>query len=296
MKTLSKTYLLFFTIAISLLTLTPRAFAQDREKLFSFAFFTDLHLSKHDNRCFEGVAQALDKAKGLNIDFIITGGDNVNIDVAKNDTATIRELFERFKYIVDNSGIKIYPAIGNHDRYKGEWMRETLLDEGLYEQYLGSSYYSFNHKGWHFVLLNSVQQDADLGYPSISKKQMEWLSNDLAKPENQLPTIAVAHVPLQTTIYASDGEDKVPTLVRNGKQVIDLLSTYNLQLILQGHKHVYEEVLSAGNRIINGGAICAAWWSGPFRDGTEEGFVLVNIYTDGSYDWEYVDYGWEVKK
>lgn len=286
------------TICILTLTIVTASFgnAQQKEKAFSFAFFTDIHLSLNPNRCFEGLEQAISKAKELKVDFIITGGDNVNIDVAKNDTATIRELFERFKYIVNNSGIKIYPAIGNHDRYKGEWSKETMLDEGMHEHYLGKSYYSFNHKGWHFVILNTVQRSDSLGYPCINEQQAEWLAKNLEKRENQLPTIVVAHVPLVTTTYMANGKRISPDLVTNGVEILGLLKQHHFKLLLQGHKHVYEEVLSAGIQIVNGGAISAAWWGGAFREGTEEGFVLINTYTDGSYDWEYIDYGWIVEK
>jgi 3',5'-cyclic AMP phosphodiesterase CpdA len=270
--------------------------AQQKEKAFSFAFFTDIHLSLNPNRCFEGLAQAIAKAKELKVDFIITGGDNVNIDVAKNDTATIRQLFERFKFIVDNSDIKIYPAIGNHDRYKGEWKKDTMLDEGMYEHYLGKSYYSFNHKGWHFVILNTVQHIDSLGYPCINEQQVEWLTTDLAEKENQLPTIAVGHVPLVTTTYIVNGKRVSPDLTINGAEVLKLLKQHSFRLFLQGHKHVYEEVFSAGMQVINGGAISAAWWGGAFREGTEEGFVLINAYKDGTYDWEYIDYGWVIEK
>lgn len=290
-------FIRYTTCTLMLVMLTVQySIAQTKEKTFSFAFFTDIHLSLHPNRCFEGLDQAIAKAKELGVDFIITGGDNVNIDVAKNDTATIRELFERFKYIVDNSGIKLYVGIGNHDRYKGEWNKEGMLDEGMHECYLGKSYYSFNHKGWHFVVLNTVQRSDSLGYPCINEQQTEWLAADLAKKENQLPTIAIAHVPLVSTVYADSGRKITPDLVTNGFAILQLLNQHSFKLLLQGHKHVYEEILSAGMQAVNGGAISAAWWGGPFREGTEEGFVLVNTYTDGSYDWEYIDYGWIVEK
>lgn len=284
-----------FAITLTLVLLVISS-GTAQQKAFSFAFFTDIHLSKHDNRCFEGLEQAINKAKALNVDFIITGGDNINIDVAKNDTATIRELFERFKYIVDNSGVKIYAAIGNHDRYKGEWSKDTMLDEGMHEHYLGKSYYSFNHKGWHFVILNTVQRSDSLGYPCINEQQTKWLTKDLDEKKNQLPTIVVGHVPLVTTIYIANGKRVSPDLVANGAEILKLLKDHNFRLLLQGHKHVYEEVLSAGMQVVNGGAISAAWWGGAFREGTEEGFVLVNANTDGTYDWEYIDYGWVVEK
>lgn len=283
-------------ILMLMLAIVSFSNAQPKEKAFSFAFFTDIHLSLNPNRCFEGLAQAINKAKELGVDFIITGGDNVNIDVSKNDTATIRELFERFEYIVNSSDIKIYPAIGNHDRYKGEWNKEAMLDDGMYERYLGKSYYSFNHKGWHFVILNTVQRSDSLGYPCINEQQVEWLTADLNKKDNKLPTIAAGHVPLVTTTYVANGKRVSPDLVTNGAEVLSLLKQHNFKLLLQGHKHVYEELLSAGMQVVNGGAISAAWWGGAFREGTEEGFVLVNTYKDGTYDWEYIDYGWVVEK
>lgn len=44
--------------------------------------------------------------------------------------------------------------------------------------------------------------------------------------------------------------------------------------------------------VITGGAVSGAWWTGTYRD-DEEGFVLVKV-RDSEFDWEFVDYKWEV--
>ena len=67
----------------------------------------------------------------------------------------------------------------------------------------------------------------------------------------------------------------------------------NLKLVLQGHMHLYEEIKVKGVQFITAGAVSASWWGGAYH-GTEEGFLKIDI--DGNdFDWEYVDYGWEVQ-
>ena len=67
---------------------------------------------------------------------------------------------------------------------------------------------------------------------------------------------------------------------------------YNLRLVLQGHQHIYERIHHHGIEFITGGAVCGAWWSGPYQ-GDEEGFV--HFIVDGDdYEYRWIDYGWEV--
>jgi len=67
-----------------------------------------------------------------------------------------------------------------------------------------------------------------------------------------------------------------------------------LKLVLQGHLHYLEDI-NVANKIhfITGGAVSASWWNGP-RGPVEEGFLLLRIKGE-DIEWEYVDYGWEVK-
>ena len=106
----------------------------DKEKnKFRFAFFTDIHLNKGDNNCFKGLEVAIESAKSNNIDFILTGGDNVDIDVLGKDEKTAHELYQRYVEVINNAGIDYHATVGNHDRYFGCKKTNPLYNEGMFD-------------------------------------------------------------------------------------------------------------------------------------------------------------------
>jgi len=255
---------------------------------FTFAFFTDIHLNKGNNRCFQGFEKAIESAKGEEVDFILTGGDNVDIDVLGKDAETAHELFQRYSEITSNSDIKFYSSIGNHDRFWGCQRSDPLYNEGLFEKYIGESYYSFDHKGWHFIVLNTSNSIVD-------EPQKLWLINDLEKVEDETPIIVTCHVPFLSVYYpALEGRYTDADTFKNFKTVWDMFEGKNLKLVLQGHQHLYEEIKTRGVQFITGGAVSASWWGGSYH-GTEEGYLHVTI-EDDDVTWKYVDYGWTVDK
>ena len=65
---------------IFLLVYILNSTAQPSEKKLRFAFLTDIHLNTTNaGERMKGLKKALDKTKELNVDFIITGGDQVDI-------------------------------------------------------------------------------------------------------------------------------------------------------------------------------------------------------------------------
>ncbi len=74
--------------------------ALKKTQKFSFAFFTDIHLNKGDNNCFQGLQMAIESAKSNKSDFVLTGGDNVDIDVLGKDTETAHELYQRYSEVI----------------------------------------------------------------------------------------------------------------------------------------------------------------------------------------------------
>ena len=256
------------------------------EKDFSFAFLTDIHLNKGDNNCFNGFRKAITSAKSQGVDFIITGGDNCDIDVLNGDTNTAHELYSRFAGIVEGANIPFYPAIGNHDRFWGVDKADLLYNEGLFEKYMGcESYYSFDHKGWHFIVLNTANSVVD-------EAQKQWLRSDLSRTGMGTPTVVVVHVPFLSVYYpALQGRYTSTDTFRDFKEVWDLFKGRNLKLVLQGHMHLYEEIKVLDTQFITAGAVCASWWGGPYH-GTQEGFLKVDIDASNNISWKYVDYGW----
>jgi len=67
----------------------------------------------------------------------------------------------------------------------------------------------------------------------------------------------------------------------------------NIRLCMSGHIHLYEQVLYNGVTYISNGAVSGNWWKGT-RYRTENGYAIVNLYDDGSFENEYIPYGWTV--
>jgi 3',5'-cyclic AMP phosphodiesterase CpdA len=168
----------------------------------------------------------------------------------------------------------------------------------MYEDRIGKTYYSFDHKGYHFVVLDSIQPTEDrLWEARIDDKQMDWLADDLHAAGAKTPVIGVVHVPL-VTAFGTFGADptrpagKYSTLtVANAPQVLKTFDGHNVIAVLQGHTHVNEVVEYKYTKFITGGAVCGNWWHGP-RMGFPEGFTVVSL-RDGNITTRYEASGFQ---
>ncbi len=259
---------------------------------FSFAFMTDIHLNFGDKGSFEGFEKAIAKAEELGVDFIITGGDNVDADYVGDDEQTARRMYERFLDIIDNSGTGIKVTIGNHDRFWHMESSREIHGAGLFTEYFGDTYFDYDYYGVHFIHLNT--SEVCEGQYCVSPGQEDWLRGVLAGIDNEKPVVVIAHVPFLSFYYpVVDGYYTDTDIFSNFREVWSMFDDHNLELVLQGHMHLYEDLYVYDTQFLTGGAVSANWWNGPFYR-TPEGFV--HVEWDGtSFNWEYVDYGWEVR-
>lgn len=284
----SKTVLLCTVLAATLFVSCTDN--KSKDETFSFAFMTDIHLNKggDQNGCFDGLNKAIMSASEKGADFIITGGDNVDIDGFKSDTASARMMFGKFRDVINESPLKINATIGNHDRFWGIVSEEHPHGEALFEEYIGPTYYSFENKEWKFIILNTVQ--AVRGSYMVDSLQLEWVKKELENTEKSTPIILSMHVPMMS-VYSASGPGRFgPDMFYNFAELKELFNEYNLKLVLQGHQHLYEEIKTRGVQYITAGAVSGSWWGGSYYD-TEEGYLLVTLSGD-DFSWEYVDYDW----
>ncbi len=272
------------------------ASAQKTETLFKFAFLTDIHLNKsNDGECVQGLKQALNHAKASSPEFFLFGGDNMDIDGLQGKDQTADSLMKVFKTVLTESGVSYYPCIGNHDRFNGSTGSNMINSSKLFESHFGNSYYHFNHKGVEFFVLNSVIPGDKNSY-FIYDEQKKWLENTLKQVDTLTPIIVALHVPMMSLYYPTvEGTVSGNDVIGNFKEIWDMFSHHRLQLVLQGHQHIYEQMYTKGTWFVTGGAVSAGWWSGPYH-GTQEGYLLVTVDTQKNISWEYVDYGWDAKK
>jgi UDP-2,3-diacylglucosamine pyrophosphatase LpxH len=285
-------------------TWTHGTIAPDIPKKMTFAFMTDIHLDKGNERAGdEGLLQALDRVKAIGAEFILLGGDMMSVDRSENK-AEADSMFLDFKQTMKNTGLPYYPAIGNHDRYFDESVGCVAGDE-RFKAHFGASYYSFEQKSVRFFVLNSVYA-GEKGF-EVEAGEMEWLKKELLNVPDTVPIVVVTHVPLysicapvEKNIFASgvilneSGAPDALGMIVNYKEVLAAFGRHNLRLVLQGHQHLYEEIFSQNVQYITGGAVCAAWWTGP-NHGTEEGFLLVSVDEADNFSWQYIDFGWTPK-
>lgn len=259
------------------------------ESKFSFAFLTDVHLYENNSRgSNDGFKRALEQVKMRDVDFLLFGGDNVPIDHYKSGDKRAEALMKEFKTMVDENGQKAYYTAGNHDLVftDGSLHPESLR---LYEKVFGPAYHSFTHKGVHFIVLNSNEQDGK-GVFRIGEEQIAWLKEDLKAVGTDVPIVLSMHVPMLSLYYpaiegryvTSDG------MFSNYKEVWDLLREYSVKLVLQGHQHVYEEIYTRNTQFVTGGAVCDNWWLGGGFGDTFSGYLMVYVDHDDRFTWEYI--------
>ena len=253
------------TLPISMVEL---AFA-DSSQNFTFAHISDSHIQHIKGTKFvrnwdRGLIRAVAETNLLNPepDFVIYGGDLAQLG-SKPELDHGAEIMSALNY-------KTYYSLGEHDYYE---------DLGEYwSKLFGKQYYSFDHKGVHFVVLNSILtfdewtynrwptgkqrmlEMAGIDNPNgspfmVGKKQRDWLQQDLAKVNKDTPLVVISHSPLQKiwkgwNFWTDDAEE-----------VQALLKPFKKTTVIYGHVHQiqYNQI---GN--ISFHAVMATAWPWPY--------------------------------
>jgi Icc protein len=276
---------------------------------FDFLFLTDTHIQP-ELAAADGCALAFRKAATLRAEFAIQGGDHV-FDALAVDRRRADSLFDLYAHTEQALGLKVHHAIGNHDHFglftkSGVEAGSTGFGKQMFQERVGPTYYSFDHKGYHFIVLDTIQPTPDRSWEArIDEAQINWLTADLAKIAPGTPIIVTAHVPLITAASqyaaptASSGSGVAVTSavvhpqlsVANAWQVIPLLEKHNTLAVLQGHTHINEVIRFRGISYVTSGAVCGNWWHGT-RWGIPEGFTVASL-RNGKIDWRYETYGFK---
>jgi 3',5'-cyclic AMP phosphodiesterase CpdA len=112
---------------------------------------------------------------------------------------------------------------------------DTATDDGvLYRERfgkgtVGNGWYSFEHKGVHFIGLNNVLQIDAMG--KLGAEQLSWLKNDLASRSASTPIVIFAHIPLWM-VYPQWGWG-----TQDGAEALSYLRRFGSVTVLNGHIH-----------------------------------------------------------
>lgn len=268
---------------------------------FTFVFMTDIHLQPERN-AIKGFNQAIDSVNKINPDFVITGGDLI-MDALGQSFERSDSLYNLYNEAQDRFNMPVYNTMGNHEIFgiykeSGVSKIHPEYNEKMFEKRIGKRYFSFDHKGWHFMILDGIEDTGESKYiGKIDSLQMEWIKSDLDKIDKTTPIVVSIHIPFITAetqlAKGSLEPNRATTVITNSKDVLALFEDYKLKLALQGHLHLLEDIYARGTHFITGGAVSSKWWGGAYN-GMEEGFLVVTIKGE-EIDWEYFDFGWEVE-
>jgi 3',5'-cyclic AMP phosphodiesterase CpdA len=193
---------------------------------FTFAQISDSHIgfSKDANKDVVSTLQAaIGRIQALPVapDFLIHTGDLTHLSKP--------EEFDTLQQVLTGANVgQVFYVPGEHD---------MLADDG--RQYLdrygkgtqGQGWFSFDHKGVHFIgLVNVVDLKAG-GLGNLGAEQLTWLQRDVKGRSASTPMVVFAHIPLWS-VYPEWGWG-----TDDGAQALGYLKKFGSVTVLNGHIH-----------------------------------------------------------
>jgi 3',5'-cyclic AMP phosphodiesterase CpdA len=288
--------------------------ASVRKRAVRVAHLTDIHVEPEKRAgegmaaCFHHVQKLADKPA-----LILTGGDHV-MDSFDADDARTKVQWDLWSSVLRNEcSIPVHPAIGNHDIWgwgkskskttggEPRWGKQRALEM----LHLDERYYSFTQSGWRFIVLDSVQplSDGREGYTChLDDSQFDWLERTLGETPAEQPVFVVSHVPILSItplLWApyQYNNFQVGSWIMHSDclKLKELFAKHpQVKICVSGHTHLVDRIDYNGVTYLCNGAVCGNWWGGRHKD-CDEGYAIVDLYDDGSFEHEYVKYGWKAE-
>lgn len=276
-----------------------------KKKRFRAAFISDIHIKTLDV-AEAGMRKALQtiNQSDKKPDFIINGGDSIMdaLAVSKEKTKAQWDLF--FNILQAENKLPVKHCMGNHDIW-GWQLKEDVKSDPLYGknwwlQLTGNtkSYYSFTHQNWHFIVLDSTQENNGGYIALLDAEQFNWLGAELESNKDKHICI-VSHIPIVSFCSAMFFKDMLPNgdwklsralLHTDARMIKDLFRKYpNIRCCLSGHIHLQDEVTYLGIQYFCNGAVSGNWWKGAFQD-FAPAYALFDFHQDGTVERTMVEY------
>jgi Icc protein len=193
---------------------------------FVFAQISDSHIgfSKEANKDVVATLEAaIARVRALPVapDFLIHTGDLTHLSRP--------EEFDTLQQVLTSANVgQVFYVPGEHD---------MLADDG--RQYLdrfgkgtrGHGWFSFDHKGVHFIGLVNVFDLKAGGLGNLGAEQLAWLKQDVQRLSASTPVVVFAHIPLWS-VYPEWGWG-----TDDGAQALASLKKFGSVTVLNGHIH-----------------------------------------------------------
>jgi len=269
-------------MAVGLLISVGLYASKGKPPVLSFGMITDVHYAdrkhlkeRYYNQSLRKLSEFIQVMNKEKVDFIVELGDFKDQDEVPNEATTIQYLTDVESVFHQFNG-PTYHVLGNHDMdgiTKTQFL-EHVVNTGIPKD---KNYYSFDQKGFHFIVLDGNYTSDEKDYNKdnyrgvesmIPVKQVEWLRENLKS--NQLPTIVFIHQLL-------DDSKGMKRSAQNAPEVRKIMEDSGKVLcVFQGH--VNAEKYSMINNIHYYSFISAVYGSGLKNNS----YVIVDVSKKGT--------------
>jgi 3',5'-cyclic-AMP phosphodiesterase len=193
---------------------------------FAFAQISDSHIGFNKAANPDVTATLREAIAKLNAlpqtpEFVLHTGDLTQLSKADEFDTLDQSLksvrTERFFYVPGEHDV----LNDNGAQYRERYGKDTL----------GDGWYSFDHKGVHFVGLVNVMNLKAGGLGSLGNDQLEWLEKDVKHLKHSTPIVVFAHIPLWS-VYPAWGWG-----TDDSEQTLSYLKKFGSVSVLNGHIH-----------------------------------------------------------
>jgi len=269
-----------------------------------FAHITDIHLLP-DDLAESGVKKCIDQilTNEQPIDFFINGGDAIMDALGKNEQETEEQWAAWRKIIAAYPDLKMYHCIGNHDVWGKTPNEEKYPGKAwvLKEHGMDTPYYTFESKGWHFIVLDSTHKNDDGTWytAKLDTSQRKWLEQTLKNIPVEKPILIISHIPILGASPFLDGDNaKTGTWIVPGawmhtdaKSLVNLFYNHkNVKACISGHIHLVETLVYNDVHYHCSGAVSGNWWKEEPYEQTNKGYAVFELFDDGTHTFKYVEY------
>ncbi|MGY8825084.1 MAG: metallophosphoesterase family protein [Candidatus Latescibacterota bacterium] len=272
------------------------------------AHMTDVHVQPECG-AGAGLTQALAHMRALERppQLLLTGGDAVMNATGESEArvATQWQTWHGALTAVDFA--EVFHCLGNHDAMSWHADDGIALEHkrrAMTELAMPGRYYSFAREGWHFIMLDSCQPLAGGYTADLDAEQWQWLEAELEAAKDR-HVLIVSHVPILSVTGAiyddqrmQDNHWQIPGdwMHTDAYKLQKLFQQHpHVRLCLSGHMHLRDRCEYNGVTYICNGALCAGWWGGDLEQ-CDEGYGLIDLYADGSFDYAYETFCWQPRE
>lgn len=185
-----------------------------------FSFMADTQQGQNHDRIFAGKVAKFDGSA------VLLGGDLVQTGSIYKEWVG---LFDALNPALQSQ--MLIPVVGNHE-YHGN--RQVPLWKHFFQTDAAEDFYALDIGPVHVVAINSCFSDE----PKMRFKQLRWLDAELSKP-SRWKIVFFHHPPFSRSIMNAKEYPKKEWKVLQ-QDYVPLFENYHVDLVLNGHTHLYE--------------------------------------------------------